>query len=107
MSLQCALAGIPGAIVYRTDPLTYFVGRMVVKVTQLGIANLLLGETMYPEYIQGAASPGRLAAQLHASLGDGARLVATQAQAKRLQALLSEPAHGSVGEWLAGHLGGE
>ena len=107
MSLQCALAGIPGAIVYRTDPLTYFVGRIVVKVAHLGIANLLLGETMYPEYIQKAASPARLAAQLHASVRDGSRLAVTQEQAERLRALLSEPAHGSVGEWLAGHLGGE
>lgn len=106
MSLRCALAGVPGAIVYRTDPLTYLIGRMVVKVSQLGIANLLLGETMYPEYIQGAASPARLAAQLHASVRDRARIEATQVQAERLRALLSEPAHGSVGEWLAGHLGG-
>lgn len=104
MSLRCALAGIPGAIVYRTDPVTYFIGRLVVKVSQLGIANLLLGETMYPEYIQGAASPVRLAAQLHASVRESDRLAATQMYAERLRALLSEPAHGSVGEWLAGHL---
>ena len=104
MSLRCALAGVPGAVVYRTDPLTYLIGRMVVKVPHLGIANLLLGETMYPEYIQGAASPARLAAQLHASVRDAARIAVTQDQAARLRALLSEPAHGSVGEWLAGHL---
>lgn len=104
MSLRCALAGIPGAIVYRTDPITYCIGRLLVKVPYLGIANLLLGETMYPEYIQGAALPTQLAAQLHASVGDGTRIVKTQTQAALLRAVLSEPANGSVGEWLSSHL---
>ena len=68
MSMHCALAGIPGAIVYRTDPLTYLAGRWLVRVPYLGIANILLGEPMYPEYIQGASSPAgarRRARHLH------------------------------------------
>ena len=105
MSLECALAGIPGAVVYRTDPITYTIGRWIVKVQYLGIANLLLGEAMYPEYIQGAATPARLAAQLAASLRDPARIEQTRLLAEKLRALLSQPAAGSVGGWLAGHLG--
>ncbi len=104
MSLECALAGIPGAVVYRTDPVTYLIGRWIVKVPYLGIANLLLGEAMYPEYIQGAATPARLAAQLAAALGDPARIEQTQKHAEQLRTLLSQPAAGSVGEWLARHL---
>jgi lipid-A-disaccharide synthase len=48
MSMHCALAAIPGAIAYRANPLTYALGRMLVRVPYLGIANLLLGEPMYP-----------------------------------------------------------
>jgi len=44
MSMRCALAGIPGAIAYRTNPLTYFMARRLVKVPFIGIANLLLNE---------------------------------------------------------------
>jgi len=54
MSMHCALAGIPGAIAYRAHPLTYLIGRRLVKVPHLGIANLLLKEPMYPELIQDA-----------------------------------------------------
>ncbi len=53
MSMHCALAGIPGAIAYRTNPLTYLMARWWVKIEYIGIANLLLKEPMYPEYIQG------------------------------------------------------
>jgi len=104
MSMHCALAGIPGAVTYRADPLTYWLGRMLVKVEYLGIANLLLGEPMYPEFIQGAATPAALAAELRACVGDPARQARTAAQAQRLRAALAVPASGTAAEWLARQL---
>lgn len=104
MSLECALAGIPGAIAYRANPLTYFIGRRLVRVPYLGIANLLLGEAMYPEYIQGAATPAALAAELRACRQDGRRREETRRQAARLRGLLQVPADGTAGDWLARQL---
>ena len=104
MSMHCALAGLPGAIAYRTNPLTYLLGRMLVKVEYIGIANLLLKEAMYPEYIQGAATPAALAAELRAGLRDPARRERTLAQAARLRSLLSQPAGGTSAAWLGRQL---
>lgn len=107
MSMHCALAGIPGVVTYKTDPLTYWLGRMLVKVPYLGIANLLLKAEMYPEYIQGAATPTALAAELRAALHDPARLARTQAMAVKLRALLRTETTAGVAEWLAQHLNAE
>jgi lipid-A-disaccharide synthase len=104
MSMQCALAGIPGAIAYRANPLTYVLGRLLVKVEYLGIANLLLNAPMYPEFIQGAATAPALAAELRACVGDPARRAHTAEQAARLRALLSVPANGSAADWVARRL---
>lgn len=104
MSMECALAGIPGAVTYRTDPLTYLLGRMIVTVKFIGIANLLLGEPMYPEFIQGAATPAALAAELRACLEDPGRRTKTAEQAQRLRALLSQPTDGSAADWMLRHL---
>jgi lipid-A-disaccharide synthase len=104
MSMHCALAGIPGAITYKTDPLTYLLGRWLVKVEFIGIANLLLKESMYPEFIQGAATPTALAAELRASLEQPARLQRTQAQAVRLRQILQGSKSGAAAAWLAGQL---
>jgi len=101
MSMQCALAGIPGAIAYRTNPITYVMGRLLVSVPYLGIANLLLRRPMYPEFIQAAATPDALAAELRASVHDASRREHTEADAKALRALLSVPASGTAGDWLA------
>jgi lipid-A-disaccharide synthase len=100
MSMHCALAAIPGAIAYRANPVTYLLGRMLVKVEYLGIANLLLREPMYPEYIQNAATPAALARELRAATEDLARRERTMAQAQRLRTLLRVTASGSAGEWL-------
>jgi len=100
MSMHCALAGIPGALTYKTDFLTYWLGRLLVKVEYIGIANLLLKEPMYPEYIQGAAQPAALALELSACLEDPDRQERTQTLAAKLRALLTQPTNGSVVEWM-------
>ncbi len=99
MSLHCALAGLPGAIVYRANPLTYLLGRWLVKIPYLGINNLLLKAPMYPEYLQGAASPTALAAELRDCLENPARHAETRAQAEALKAILRQPAEGTAADW--------
>jgi len=105
MSMRCALAGIPGVVMYRAHPLEYLLGRMLVKVPYLGIANLLLKEPMYPEYIQGAATSGVLARELQACLHDPARRKEIVERAERLRAVLHQPARGNASDWLARQLG--
>jgi lipid-A-disaccharide synthase len=79
-------------------------GRWLVKVPYIGIANLLLEEPMYPEYIQGAATPANLAHELAACLEDPARRMRSEEQARRLRAILHQPASGTATDWLARQL---
>lgn len=105
MSMHCALAGIPGAIAYVANPLTYVLGRMLVNIEYLGIANLLLGEPMYPEYIQRAATSRALASELQASVHTAERRRRTRDQAMRLRTLMQQPANGSAAQWVQRQLG--
>jgi lipid-A-disaccharide synthase len=100
MSMLCALAGIPGAIVYRTTSIEYWLGRLLVKVPYLGIANLLLREPMYPEYIQNAATPEALARELRECVHNPERQRKTAAQAEQLRTILKQPASGTAADWL-------
>lgn len=105
MSMHCALAGIPGIVAYKTDPLTYFLGRLIVKVEHIGIANLLLKEAMYPEYIQGAAKPAALAVELRECLTSTERIARTQDLAAKLRTQLHAPTQGSAADWMLRQLG--
>ncbi|MCF3649232.1 lipid-A-disaccharide synthase [Synoicihabitans lomoniglobus] len=104
MSMHCALAGIPGVVTYKTDPLTYWLGRMLVKVKFIGIANLLLKEEMYPEFIQGAATARTLGHELQQALENPERVARTQVQSGQLRELLSAAAQNTASEWMRGQL---
>jgi lipid-A-disaccharide synthase len=104
ISMHCALAAIPGAIAYRANALTYLIGRMLVKVEHLGIANLLLREKVYPEYLQGAATARALAAELRSAVHDPMRRQRIAEQSARLRAMLSVPADHSAADWLGRQL---
>ena len=99
MSLACALAGIPGAIVYRANPITYLVGRSVVNIPYLGIANILLGESAWPEFIQGDAKPKALAKRLQECEAPAARAQAA-GNAEKLRQLLGASTPDTAARWL-------
>ena len=63
--------GYSGLIVYKAHPLTYLIGRALVKVKYLGMANLLLPEDPpYPEYIQDRAMPNLILGESRKILSD-------------------------------------
>ncbi len=101
MSLACALSGIPGAIAYRLNPLSYFLGKMLVKVKYIGIANLLLDRPLHPEFIQGAASPQRLSVQLLRALDDPRAAESAAEGTRELKELLHAGSDASAALWLA------
>jgi lipid-A-disaccharide synthase len=59
-TLQAALAGTPFVTVYRTHPFTFFLAKRMVRVPFVALANLVAGEEVVPEVLQGQATPERL-----------------------------------------------
>lgn len=51
-TLQTALHGKPMVIIYRLSPLTYHIGRMLIKLKHIGMVNLVAGEGVVPELVQ-------------------------------------------------------
>jgi lipid-A-disaccharide synthase len=100
MSLGCALSAIPGAIAYRLNPVSYWLGRILVKVKYIGIANLLLDRPLHPEFIQAAASPAQLSRQLLRALDQSEAAAEAQDGAVELRELLHAGNDASAAEWL-------
>jgi lipid-A-disaccharide synthase len=63
-SLEAAVAGLPIVVVYRMHPLSYAVGRTLVRVEHIGLPNLVAGRRVVPELVQGACTPERIATEL-------------------------------------------
>jgi lipid-A-disaccharide synthase len=69
-TLEVALMGVPMVIVYRLAPVSYWVGRMLVKVPFIGLPNILSGRGIVREFIQHEATPHNIAAEVDRILVD-------------------------------------
>lgn len=72
VTLEIALMGTPMVIIYKVSPLTYEVGKRLIKVDHIGICNIVGGERVVPELIQHEASAERIAAEIGRCLDDEA-----------------------------------
>ena len=52
VTLEAALCGLGSVIVYRTNPLTYFIAKLVVNIPHIGLPNIVAGKSVLPELIQ-------------------------------------------------------
>jgi len=74
VTLEAALHGIPTVIVYKVSPLSYWLGKRLIKVKHIGIANLIVQKELLPELIQDNASPQTIAETVIAMINDQERL---------------------------------
>jgi len=70
VTLEAALMGAPMVIIYRVSPLTYAVGKRLIKVDHIGICNIVAGERVVRELIQDDAEPAWIAAEIARILTD-------------------------------------
>lgn len=55
-TLELAYFNTPMVIVYKTTLLTYLIGRLLIKIKNIGLANIVAGKQVVPELIQHKAS---------------------------------------------------
>ncbi|MEW6323549.1 MAG: lipid-A-disaccharide synthase [Acidobacteriota bacterium] len=70
-TVQTALHGTPMVVVYKLSPMTYRLGRPLVRVDMFSMVNLVAGRRVVPELIQDECTPERVAAEITALLAPG------------------------------------
>jgi lipid-A-disaccharide synthase len=56
-TLETAILGTPMLIVYKVNWLTWLIGKSLVKIPHIGLVNVVAGEGIVPEFLQGEAKP--------------------------------------------------
>lgn len=90
-TLETAILGTPMVMAYRVAPLTYGIGRRLVKIPHIALVNVVAGKKIVPEFIQTAAEPRRIAAELEDLLKNEARRRAMIADLNAVRSRLGEP----------------
>ncbi|MEK6660873.1 MAG: lipid-A-disaccharide synthase [candidate division NC10 bacterium] len=82
-TLEAAIIGTPMVIVYRLAFISWLLGRLLIRVPYIGMANLVAGEPIAPELIQFQATPERIA-------DEARRLLESPERRRRMQQRLRE-----------------
>jgi lipid-A-disaccharide synthase len=88
VTLELALVGTPTVVGYKVDRLVGSIIRRLIAAPSVVLPNLVLGETVYPEFIQEACTPENLAAALAPLVEDGPQRARQTAALARMPAAL-------------------
>jgi lipid-A-disaccharide synthase len=91
VTMECAFFGVPTVTLYKTSWLTYQIIRRIITVKSLTMPNLLAGEEIYPEFVQGDATQENLARAALELLQDESRRTKIKSQLKKIISSLGEP----------------
>ncbi|CAA9891168.1 Lipid-A-disaccharide synthase [Candidatus Methylobacter favarea] len=69
-TLEITLLTVPMVIAYKLSPLTYWLGRWLVKTPFIGLPNIVAGRSIIREFIQHEATAENLAAEISRILTD-------------------------------------
>lgn len=64
VTLEAALCGLPSVIVYKTAPLTAFIVKRLLNISNIGLPNIVVGRRILPELLQDAATSDNMALAL-------------------------------------------
>jgi lipid-A-disaccharide synthase len=84
-SLEAAIYGIPTIIVYSVSNLTYMLGKLLVRVPHIGLANLIANKRVLPELVQDQATAAQIAATAQHLLSDGEAYRRMQSELRRIR----------------------
>lgn len=104
-TLEAAYYGLPYCLVYRLAPVSYMLAKLLVKIEYAGLVNILAGEGVVEELIQGKAEPVAVTRSLKGFLESPAKREALQARLAETSAKLGgtgahERAARAVAGWL-------
>ena len=69
-TLQTAFLAVPMVVVYKLAPLSYYLGKRIIKVKHISLANILSGREVVCELIQDRANPDEIINELKKIITD-------------------------------------
>lgn len=83
VTLEAALLGLPCVVVYRMAALTYWIGKLLVRIPHFSLPNIIAGRAVLPELLQASVTPQRIAEE-------ALRLLPETPEGKAVRAALGE-----------------
>ena len=90
-TLESGISGTPMVVVYRTSPLTYWIGKALVDVENIGMINIVAGKRIVPELWQDEVTPENISREVARFLKDDSLRRDVSGWLKEAREKLGEP----------------
>ncbi len=90
-TLEAACLGLPYALIYQVNPLTYLAAKIVVRIERIGMVNILAKRDVVKELVQGDFQPESLAREMQSLLTDHERRQQLEQELATVTAMLGLP----------------
>jgi lipid-A-disaccharide synthase len=91
VTTECAYFGVPTVALYKTSWSTWQIAKRIVKVKYAAMPNLLADEEVFPEFIQGAATPDNITRATVELLRDAPRRAKVKSRLAEIVTTLGDP----------------
>jgi len=91
VTLEAAISVTPMIIIYKVSPISYWLGKIMIKINNIGLVNLIAGRKIVPELVQNKASPENIADKALAILNDSQGLEKLRNELCGIRDLLGGP----------------
>ncbi len=90
-TLETGYLGTPMVVLYKISPLTYHIGKYLVKIRNIALANIVLQEEVVPELIQNQVTTDNIRGELERYFQDKGYYLRVSQSLSRIARLLGEP----------------
>ena len=90
-TLEAGILGCPMVIVYKLNPLTYWLARLWIKIPFVGLVNIVAGEGVVPELIQHKVTAENISSEVLAMLRTPEKEQAVRERLRKIRKSLGEP----------------
>ncbi|MEA1935462.1 MAG: lipid-A-disaccharide synthase [Thermodesulfobacteriota bacterium] len=90
-TLETALLETPMVIIYKVSTLSYYIGKMLINVNNIGLVNIIAGKTIVPEFIQDEAAASNIAEEISDILANSSKMDKIKQELSRVRGNLGSP----------------
>lgn len=84
-TLEAGYFQLPFVVVYKTNFITYFIGKFLAKIKNIAMANILLNETVVPELIQNRAEADNIFSEVEKLISNKSLLTEIKNKLKQIK----------------------
>ncbi|MDD2616430.1 MAG: lipid-A-disaccharide synthase [Candidatus Cloacimonetes bacterium] len=90
VTLEAGYVGTPTVICYKANPISYLIGKHLIRVSHIGLPNIILDNDVLPELVQKAANPDLINEKIREMQIGSPRRDVVRLELRKLRAMLGE-----------------